>query len=153
MFTHDLYSEIREEIGLFRSATEKRSLMTSDSTYREFRSYVDDLDSEDIESLVPVSFCRELLRGGKPQLFFLGFTNLNREELIRRRLMATRIAENQKRREEIDARLLEMMPDFDQMKALNYNHWVAKVHETGFTLEVLPLLHYASQVSFDSLVP
>jgi hypothetical protein len=41
--------------------------------------------AEDVSGLHPAGLCREFLRGGKPQLFFVGLTSLTEEELIERR--------------------------------------------------------------------
>lgn len=43
------------------------------------------LGKNDILELVPIAFCREYLRGGKPQIFFVGITHLTREELFEKR--------------------------------------------------------------------
>lgn len=59
LFTAHICRELEEEVGLQR---------------------------EDLEWLRPVAFCREFLRGGKPQFFFAGQTNLSVEDLgVRRR--------------------------------------------------------------------
>ena len=39
------------------------------------------ISDEDVFDLRPLAFCREFMRGGKPQLFFCGKTNLNYEVL------------------------------------------------------------------------
>ncbi len=46
------------------------------------------LKPEDIADLKAVSLCREFLRGGKPQVFFAGFTNLSRNQLREKRIKA-----------------------------------------------------------------
>jgi hypothetical protein len=58
VFTQDMCRELYEEVGL---------------------------TEQDLAWIYPVSFCRELLRGGKPQLFFAGFTKLPPPELNARR--------------------------------------------------------------------
>lgn len=63
-FTNHMYSELKEEVGLNR---------------------------EDIVDLTPMALCREYARGGKPQIFYTGFTNLGKEELIVRRNEAARV--------------------------------------------------------------
>lgn len=60
-FLRAMYQELDEEVGLKR---------------------------EDITDLRAVSLCREFLRGGKPQIFFAGFTHLSRNQLKARRLKA-----------------------------------------------------------------
>jgi hypothetical protein len=44
---------------------------------------------EDVTDLRAVSLCREFLRGGKPQLFFAGFTSLSRKQLKEKRINAS----------------------------------------------------------------
>lgn len=60
-FVNDMYQEIKEEVGLEKSH---------------------------IDILEPVALCREFLRGGKPQIFFVGITNRTTEELDRLRVKA-----------------------------------------------------------------
>jgi hypothetical protein len=61
IFTANIHRELEEEVGLAPA---------------------------DLDWVRPVAFCREFLRGGKPQFFFAGFTNLSAEELGRRRRAA-----------------------------------------------------------------
>jgi hypothetical protein len=42
------------------------------------------LIGDDLAALAPVAFCRELMRGGKPQFFFLGITHLPLSELTKK---------------------------------------------------------------------
>jgi hypothetical protein len=58
IFTDDMYREMNEEVGLSRN---------------------------DIQFLTPVAYCREFLRGGKPQLFFVGYTALSADQLKQKR--------------------------------------------------------------------
>lgn len=51
----DLYKELSEEIGL---------------------------RSSDLSALYPLALCRDVIREGKPQLFFVGFTELTRKQMI-----------------------------------------------------------------------
>lgn len=60
-----------------------------DSMLRELDEEVGLLE-HDLEYIEPVAFCREMMRGGKPQLFFLGLTNLTRTELTARMKSARR---------------------------------------------------------------
>ena len=53
----DMYNELKEEAGLLPA---------------------------DIDNLVPIALCRELVRAGKPQFFFIGFTNLDYRQLTER---------------------------------------------------------------------
>jgi hypothetical protein len=61
IFTSNICRELEEEVGLIQA---------------------------DLEWIGPVAFCREFLRGGKPQFFFAGYTALGAEELTRRRRAA-----------------------------------------------------------------
>jgi hypothetical protein len=42
------------------------------------------LVGEDLTALAPIAFCRELMRGGKPQFFYLGITRLPLSDLTRK---------------------------------------------------------------------
>lgn len=48
------------------------------------------LVANDFYELCPIAFCRELARGGKPQLFFGAKTDLTREQLKERRIRAAK---------------------------------------------------------------
>ena len=61
VFTANIYRELEEEVGLV---------------------------PKDLDWIRPVGFCREFLRGGKPQFFFKGYTRLSAEELGERRRAA-----------------------------------------------------------------
>lgn len=61
IFTANIYRELDEEVGL---------------------------SPGDLDWIRPVAFCRELLRGGKPQFFFQGYTKLSAGELGERRRAA-----------------------------------------------------------------
>jgi hypothetical protein len=61
IFTGNIYRELEEEVGLVPA---------------------------DLDWVRPVAFCREFMRGGKPQLFFAGFTKLSAEALGERRRRA-----------------------------------------------------------------
>ncbi|QHQ36685.1 hypothetical protein [Algicella marina] len=59
----DLWNELEEEIGL----------------------YPEDFSERIVGSpLIPMALCREMIRGGKPQLFFAGFVNIGRQALVER---------------------------------------------------------------------
>ncbi|SDW79369.1 hypothetical protein [Roseicitreum antarcticum] len=53
----DLHQEMESEIGLF---------------------------PEDLTALLPLAIGREIMRAGKPQMFFIGFTQLSRPQLLKR---------------------------------------------------------------------
>jgi hypothetical protein len=61
IFTANIYRELEEEVGLAPA---------------------------DLDWVRPVAFCREFMRGGKPQFFFAGFTKLCAEDLGQRRRRA-----------------------------------------------------------------
>ena len=61
IFTANILRELEEEVGLA---------------------------AEDLDWIQPVSFCREFLRGGKPQFFFQGYTRLSAGQLRERRQAA-----------------------------------------------------------------
>ncbi|MFZ1103987.1 MAG: toll/interleukin-1 receptor domain-containing protein [Hyphomicrobiaceae bacterium] len=50
------------------------------------------LVGDDLVTLAPIAFCRELMRGGKPQFFFLGVTRLPLSEITRKLKSARRRA-------------------------------------------------------------
>lgn len=57
---------------------------------------------KDLQSVEPVAFCREMARGGKPQLFFCALTHLGRRELAEKRKHAARVAKEHKLWTEIE---------------------------------------------------
>ena len=61
IFTEDMYQELNEEVGV---------------------------EKDDVEVILPLSLCREFLRGGKPQIFFAGLTTLSENELAKKRRKA-----------------------------------------------------------------
>src|SRR5262249_41039011 len=81
LFTANICRELAEEAGLAR---------------------------EDLDSIRPVAFCREVLRAGKPQIFFAASTSLSPEALTERRRAAI-AAQLMRGRPEI---LDEIMEDF-----------------------------------------
>lgn len=52
-----------------------------DDLYQELWSELD-LQPEDLQVLLPLAVCREIVRAGKPQVFFFGYTRLSRSALI-----------------------------------------------------------------------
>lgn len=62
-FVDDMYQELEDEVGLKK---------------------------EHIDILIPVALCREFLRAGKPQIFFVGITNQTADELDKLRIAAIR---------------------------------------------------------------
>ena len=83
LFTVDMCRELEEEVGLGLA---------------------------DLDWVYPVAFCRELLRGGKPQLFFAAYTNLPPPEIASRRRRAIEIQKENRRQEIEDDVLLVNSP-------------------------------------------
>lgn len=67
-FINHMYNELYEEVGLRR---------------------------EDVANFIPVALCREFVRGGKPQLFFIGTTTLNASQLVEKRKKTRKLLEDQ----------------------------------------------------------
>ncbi len=84
MFTRDMCRELDEEVGISES---------------------------DLEWIYPISLCREFLRGGKPQLFFAGFTKLTPNEINMRRRAAIDRQKELGRQEVEDEALVVQNPD------------------------------------------
>jgi hypothetical protein len=61
------------------------------------------LTSSDLADLQPVAFCREMARGGKPQMFYCARTDLSRMELANRRIHAARVNAETKQWKEVEA--------------------------------------------------
>lgn len=90
-----------------------------DETPSTFEAYVlDDLHKEmkdeigllpdDMIAILPTAMARELIRAGKPQLFFIGFTRLDRKELLKRLNDARR----ENRKNPIEPEEIYRMPTF-----------------------------------------
>lgn len=77
----DLYKELEDEIGLQRG---------------------------DISTVLPLAIGREIMRAGKPQIFFIGFTPLRRPDLLRRMNAARLLA----RKNPIEPPEVHRMPTF-----------------------------------------
>ena len=89
--TEQMYREINEEIGL---------------------------EKGDISELKPISLTRELLRSGKPQIFFFGTTNLSEKELIEKRKLAIIKATNKDDKIEIQNKHLPFVNDSELKRSL-----------------------------------
>lgn len=72
----------------------------SQAMYQELDEEVG-VKARDIVDLRPISLCRDFLRGGKPQIFFAGFTNLSRSELRKKRGIAADIVKRMSGWEEV----------------------------------------------------
>ncbi len=110
----DLYAELREEVGL---------------------------GQEDLNNVVPLALCRELARAGKPQLFFIGFTDLGYDELVMRMNKARDTVLPHAEPTEI-----YRMPFFRFPEKLGTVQDIASNFESGgFTSEGAASLYYALQ--------
>lgn len=114
LFASDMYSEIKEEIGVER---------------------------EELSTLYPLAICREFVRAGKPQLFFIATTSLRRSDLKERRQLATarnRIFNPQK---------IEILPDrlwsSADVVGLIESHWF--LHR-AISLEAMTAIHYLARL-------
>jgi hypothetical protein len=108
VFVDDIYDELKEEVGITR---------------------------DHVKDLVPVALCREYLRGGKPQIFFAGLTDLGRTELLHARKDAIR------RKEKSDIKEIER----GALVPRSYAELRSFLEDPNITLETLPALHYAEQ--------
>jgi len=106
-----------------------------DSMLRELDEEVGLLE-HDLEFLEPVAFCREMARGGKPQLFFLGFTRLKRAELAQRMKLARRRAKSDRKIIENIGAVRSLRPDLLAKKLSRQQI------QTSFTIEAEALLYY-----------
>ena len=106
----DMYDELREEAGLLPG---------------------------DIENLVPLALCRELVRAGKPQFFFIGFTKLTYRELTERMHEARNTALPQAEPTETYRQPLFRFPS----SAETEREVIAMFEGGGFTSEAAALLH------------
>jgi hypothetical protein len=76
LFTNHMYDELNEEVGLKK---------------------------EDIQNFHAVALCREFVRGGKPQLVYIGTTELDGAQLAKKRHAAKRVLKNEGGLQEIEA--------------------------------------------------
>ncbi|EGQ9098385.1 hypothetical protein QPB21_003775 [Vibrio alginolyticus] len=109
-FTKHMYSELEEEVGLTKN---------------------------DISELIPMAVCREFARGGKPQVFYAGFTELSKSELIEKRIKAqATIAE------------MKLWPEIEQQRwyhseiVLGTDELMGSISKYKVTLEGVASLHY-----------
>ncbi len=110
----DLYNELYEEVGLL---------------------------AEDLTNVVPLAICRELVRAGKPQLFFIGFTELGYEALVAKMNAARNTVMPNAEPTEV-----YRMPFFRFPKKMDTTQKIASEFEHGgFTSEGAASLFYALQ--------
>lgn len=114
MLAADMHNEIKQELGIARSET---------------------------SSLYPIAFCREFLRGGKPQLFFLAATGLNREQLKQKR------EEAMERSRKAQPEKVELLPDrWWRQTDVTPDTTSYGLLDNSFTLEAATLLFYWAQI-------
>ena len=73
------------------------------------------ISRDELEWVVPVALCREFLRGGKPQLFFVASTRLPADDLPRKRRKAIQEQIKNGRQEVLDEALI--VTDVDQLES------------------------------------
>ena len=113
-FLDDLYAELREEVGL---------------------------RAEDLTDVVPLALCREFARAGKPQMFFIGFTDLSHDQLVERMEKARRTTLPRAEPTEV-----YRMPFFRFPSQLEDLDTIAREFEArGFTTEAAGNLYYATR--------
>lgn len=112
LFTEDMLRELYEEVGIMES---------------------------DIKEIVPLALTRELLRGGKPQIFYAGILNdgIREEELKLRRLNAiARAIKNKNEKIEVEKEALSIY---------NTEQLIKESTQHGLTLEALGNLFYSQE--------
>ena len=107
-----------------------------DSMLKELDQEVGILEHE-LETLEPVALCREMTRGGKPQMFFLGITSLDRAALEKK------LSEAQ-RKTKAGGRVVgnTPMPLLRRPETLTDEDALAMFHNKGFTIEAAACLYY-----------
>ncbi len=104
----------------------------TDEMYREIEEEIG-LNKMDIISLEPIALTRELLRAGKPQIFFIGFTNLSETQLIEKRKEAVDISKSNTEKVEI------------KNKHLNLEDENVNIKNTVISLETIGNLYYCER--------
>jgi hypothetical protein len=107
-----------------------------DSMLKELDEEVGILEHE-LETLEPVALCREMTRGGKPQMFFLGVTSLGRAALERKLTEAQGKAEAKGWVVENTPMPLSRSPETPADE-----NALALFHGKGFTIEAAACLYY-----------
>ncbi len=113
IFTNDMYVELEDEVGIERN---------------------------EVREMIPIAICREFLRGGKHQIFFVGYTTLTEKEIVKKRKEAIRkqtgMASEVRIREVKNAHL-----SFKDEKTISKH-----IKKRGLTLEAVANLYYAEKV-------
>jgi len=96
------------------------------------------IDEDALEDIYPVAFCREMTRGGKPQLFFCARTHKSRTDLSKLRRHARRVAEK-----------LNLLPEIERNNWINSGDFVmdqerlqSNITLEGVTLECAAAVHF-----------
>jgi hypothetical protein len=110
-----------------------------DDLYQELKSEIG-LNPDDLSLVLPLAICREVMRAGKPQMFFIGFTHLDRRTLLRRMESARSLAKrNPIEPEEIYSMPLARQPP----KAISLPDLHKDRGEMGVDPQCLASLHYS----------
>jgi hypothetical protein len=110
-----------------------------DTMYKELDEEVG-LLQHDLDFFEPVALCREMTRGGKPQMFFLGITSLDRDTLKRKLKEARKQTKDKGWVVENTA-----MPFWRRPADLTDRCAHKLFHEKGFTIEAAACLHYVEE--------
>jgi hypothetical protein len=116
-----------------------------DTMLKELDEEVGLLEHE-LDSLEPVAFCREMTRGGKPQMFFIGTTSLDRAVLERKMIDAQKktrkkgwVVEN------------TPLPFLRRPASMSSSDALELFHDKGFTIEAAACLHYYFELARNRL--
>ena len=110
-----------------------------DDLYKELKDEIG-LDRADLSLVLPLAIGREIMRAGKPQMFFIGFTPLNRKALIQRMQAARELA----RRNPIEPEEIYRMPLLRRPPRLGDTSDLYRDQgEMGVDPQCLASLHYA----------
>ena len=91
------------------------------------------LIKNDIISLEPIAITREILRAGKPQIFFIGFTSLNEKQLVEKRKLA--VIKSKKNKDKVEIR----------NRHLNLDNKNFNIGNTIISLEAIGNLYYCNK--------
>jgi hypothetical protein len=117
VFTQDICRELSEEVGI---------------------------RPQDLEWIYPIAFCREFLRAGKPQLFFVGFTKLPPREIDSRRREAIQRQIVNGRQEVEDEVLVAETPE-QLFAELSRHGTIEAIANMAYAQDCAALAHDANQ--------
>lgn len=120
-----------------------------ESTFLNFATnhMLDEIDEEvgikpeELIDFRPLALCREMARGGKPQLFYGGFTHLDRKALTERRKHARKVIKATNQWEEIERDKWLRSADV----VLTPHRLSTRVGKWGLSLEGAAALHFGVQ--------